>query len=119
MTVAETRYTSVQVTELAGCTYRQLDSWCREGVFGPHYTEPVGSGRRRSFSAVEVTIARACGEASRFLQHAFGSQGAGSVDVYRDIARQVRVGRTLVRLDLGPSTPGVSLTLVIDTEASR
>lgn len=45
---------------VAGCSYRQLDYWCRCGVLGPQHAQSVGSGGRRVFTGREVTLLRLC-----------------------------------------------------------
>ena len=51
---ASRRYTSMEVCRMTGCTYRQLDWWCRQGHI-PGQDAVVGSGRRRSFTTAQVT----------------------------------------------------------------
>lgn len=45
---------TVEVCRLTGCTYRQLDYWCRCSVFGPGRVAAGGSGARRAFTREEV-----------------------------------------------------------------
>ena len=47
-------YSSAQVCELAGISYRQLDYWCRTGMVHPSVQECHGSGTRRRCSAADV-----------------------------------------------------------------
>lgn len=39
------------ITEWTGCTYRQLDYWCRDGLLGDGLRN-IGSGRRRVYTPV-------------------------------------------------------------------
>lgn len=48
---------STEVLKRVGCTYRQLDYWCREGVITPT-VEATGNGSRRRFSERQVRILR-------------------------------------------------------------
>lgn len=43
---------------LTGATYRQLDYWIRNGILGKHLAS-LGSGRRRTFTDVDVEIVAA------------------------------------------------------------
>lgn len=47
-------YSALEACRLAGCTYRQLDHWCRCAVFGPEHVEGGGPGSRRHFTAGEI-----------------------------------------------------------------
>jgi hypothetical protein len=51
-------YTSTEACRLAGCSYRQLDYWAREGKLGP--PKRPGAGKDRSFEDYEVVLLRAC-----------------------------------------------------------
>lgn len=51
----EDAYGSLEVVELAGCSYRQLDYWCRIGALGGGAT---GSGSRRQFTTTDVMVVR-------------------------------------------------------------
>lgn len=46
-------YTSKQVCEMVGCTYRQLDYWLTRGWIECSDPNP-GSGQMRSFSEVQL-----------------------------------------------------------------
>ena len=48
-------YRSSEVVRLTGCTYRQLDYWCRRGII-PGHGEADGSGSRRTFTAAHVDL---------------------------------------------------------------
>lgn len=58
MPTAPTR--AMQAFEDAGidATYRQLDYWCNQGLFGSHHVRP-GVGYRRTFDATDVEVAHA------------------------------------------------------------
>lgn len=55
----EPKYTSQQIVEETGLSYRQVDYWCRKGYFGEHHqNDHTGSGNRREFTAEERHLAR-------------------------------------------------------------
>lgn len=62
MTTTRT-YTSMQVLAMTGCTYRQLDWWCRQGHI-PGQPEVIGSGNRRSFTSAQVKRVKLLAKAS-------------------------------------------------------
>lgn len=109
-------FTSMEVCQSADITYRQLDFWCRSGVFGIRHRQSLGSGSRRTFTADEVRLARYCGAMSAAL---IGASGRSSLaDRSVDLARQLEGGATSVRLELAP---GVHLTIdpsLVDDEAA-
>lgn len=48
-------YSSTEVCELTGLTYRQLDYMCRTGAFGAAFlTHPRGSGNWRRFTDADL-----------------------------------------------------------------
>lgn len=51
-------YTSREVCKLAGCSYRQLDYWCRIGLLQSSAHEANGSGSRRLFEPADVQLAK-------------------------------------------------------------
>jgi DNA-binding transcriptional MerR regulator len=59
----DTHLTASEVCEVAGCTYRQLDDWCRTGLV-PLANPTPGYGRRRQFDqaaadrVIEIAQAR-------------------------------------------------------------
>lgn len=57
-------FTTREVVEMTGATYRQIDYWCRTGLI-PGHRESVGSGRRRRFTEADVRRARLVALASR------------------------------------------------------
>jgi DNA-binding transcriptional MerR regulator len=72
--VAAGWYSSADVCVLAGCTYRQLDSWCRLGLVTPSVTEANGQGTRRRWSSDDVVRVRRVVAASQLA-------GATLIDV--------------------------------------
>jgi hypothetical protein len=97
--------------ECPGLTYRKLDSWCTEGVFGAH-NRHCGSGRRRTFTDEDLTVARLLARVSSDLSFLFGTT-AGSWPLYQVIAEQIRAGRNQVALRL---PDGLTLTIDVYTE---
>ena len=62
--VTRTRtYTSMEVLQMTGCTYRQLDWWCRQGHI-PGQPDVVGSGHRRAFTSAQVKRVKLLAKAS-------------------------------------------------------
>ncbi len=47
---------SSQVVEAAGCTYRQLDYWTRNGVIAPSLAPGIGYGTARRWSDTDVIL---------------------------------------------------------------
>jgi MerR HTH family regulatory protein len=61
MTIAEELYSTAEVAELAGVTYRQLDYWLRTGTIGfCEGDEQPGSGRPRRWHPAEVDVVLEC-----------------------------------------------------------
>lgn len=54
----EAQFSTNDVAERTGCSYRQLDYWSRNGVLVPEIVEGQGSGTRRAYSAADVERAR-------------------------------------------------------------
>jgi DNA-binding transcriptional MerR regulator len=54
----ELGFSSVQAMKLAGCTYRQLDYWCRTGLIHASIQECDGPGTQRRFSLEDVVRLR-------------------------------------------------------------
>lgn len=52
-------FSSYDVCDLAGCSYRQLDYWVRTDVLEPLGASMPGSGYTRRFGAHEVSVATA------------------------------------------------------------
>lgn len=51
-------YSSSQVCDLTGATYRQLDYWVRTGILRPEYADAHGSGTQRRFAPEQVRLVR-------------------------------------------------------------
>lgn len=51
-------FTTQEVMEATGASYRIVDYWARNGVLTPSVAEACGSGSRRRFSALDVEVAR-------------------------------------------------------------
>lgn len=47
---SENIISSVELIELTGATYRQLDYWCREGIIHTTHKDMPGSGNKRYFN---------------------------------------------------------------------
>lgn len=54
-------YSTRQVCDAAGVSYRQLDYWCRLGLIRPALADATGSGSRRRFSGHDLAIVRVVG----------------------------------------------------------
>lgn len=76
-----TTYSSAQVCQLAGVTYRQLDYWTRQGLIHP--TIPArGSGSKRRWTWDDVERARRLRLAARLVSGSI----IDALDVLDDIA---------------------------------
>lgn len=53
-----TSYSTNEVASLAGCSFRQLDYWSRNGVLEPSIVTAAGAGTRRAYSFADVERAR-------------------------------------------------------------
>jgi hypothetical protein len=63
----DANYSSREVCELAGITYRQLDYWIRCGRFGAEMLDDAGgSGSRRIFHGEHLVHAAVLGAVARF-----------------------------------------------------
>lgn len=51
-------FTSVEVCDAAGITYRQLDWWCRSDYVRPSVQQADGTGTRRLWSAADLERVR-------------------------------------------------------------
>ena len=58
-----TTYTTTQVTQITGATYRMLDHWARCGYI-PGQCDPVGSGHRRRWTESQLDRVRLLAMAS-------------------------------------------------------
>lgn len=56
MTTSLARYSSREVADAAGITYRRLDYWCRIGLVRSSLSSATGSGSRRGFSAHDAAV---------------------------------------------------------------
>lgn len=66
--IATRTFTSYEVCELAGITYRQLDYWCRIGLIGPSSRMAHGSGSRRRYTAHDVCVVAVVGKLAPFVR---------------------------------------------------
>jgi DNA-binding transcriptional MerR regulator len=82
----DTRLTASEVCEVAGCTYRQLDDWCRTGLV-PLANPTPGYGRRRQFDQAAVDRVIEIAQARR--------QVAGLRQAGRELARRTRSAQGL------------------------
>lgn len=57
---------TMQMCELAGVSYRQLDYWMRVGALVPSLQESSGSGTRRVFAPSDVLLVRVMAHVVRF-----------------------------------------------------
>jgi hypothetical protein len=80
-------WSSDEVHKLTGATYRQLDHWCRNGVFGDKHKDP-GSGTKRRFATRElfgVAVIKRISDTLQALNKV--ERTAGSTSLYRDVIR--------------------------------
>ena len=54
----DSSYTSSELCELAGITYRQVEYWTRTGILAAANPEVSGSGTRRYYAPIELRVAR-------------------------------------------------------------
>jgi DNA-binding transcriptional MerR regulator len=57
-------FSAVEVAQLAGVTYRQLDYWARNGQLVPSVAQAEGQGSHRRYSSFDVAEARVLGRLS-------------------------------------------------------
>lgn len=62
-------YTSAQVCELLGLTYRRLSHWAAVGVLVPSVKAPAGSGSRAIYSTDDVILARILQAVTEFMPY--------------------------------------------------
>ena len=67
MSVDTRPYSTVEVAELTGATYRQLDHWCRRGFIPGQPTMGIGSGHRRLWTDKQVEEVELLMRASRLI----------------------------------------------------
>lgn len=91
---------SVELCELTGMTYRQLDYWVRNGVFTAE-GEGMGSGSRRTYDASVIPKIKVLVRVAR----AFASKDVGqlSTHTYADIFNHADRGYVEV-------APGIRIT---------
>lgn len=63
-TTPPSRYSTLDVCEQTGVTYRQLDYWTRIGLVAPSLGQATGSGTRRAFSGHDVAVVKVLGAVS-------------------------------------------------------
>lgn len=54
----EQGYSTREVADATGASYRQIDYWCRTGLVVPDFAEATGSGTRRRFSGEDLALIR-------------------------------------------------------------
>lgn len=87
--VAETlTLSSYRFADLIGCTYRQLDWWTRNDVFGDVLAIP-GSGNRRSWTIDLLEAGSACADASRVCSSIGGQKMSPNVTVLTELVSVV------------------------------
>lgn len=105
---------------MTGATYRQLDHWCRGGVFGEKFQDP-GSGTKRRYEARDifhVAVVTRLAETMHALQPDMTT--SGSRKVYVDVVRMLR-GETVENIFIDSEddlyiipTGNSALTIAID-----
>lgn len=58
MRTTPARYSTRQVCDAAGISYRQLDYWARLGLVRPSISDASGSGSRRRWSSHDLAVVR-------------------------------------------------------------
>jgi hypothetical protein len=97
------------VAECDGLTYRKLDYWCHNGIFGDRLRVP-GRSNPRTFTDEDIHVARVLARISLTFDSFTGARG-GWVNFYTEIANQIRSGSDVVDLSLGR---GVTFCVDID-----
>lgn len=87
----------VAACEPFGLTYRKLDYWCRQGVFGRDKSG-VKQGGRRFFDDEDLQVAKVIARVSTAL----GGARFASVNTYRAIADQMYSGVDEVMVEFAP-----------------
>lgn len=116
MTVAAAEtYMSREVVRRSGATYRQLDYWCRAGLFGEQL-RGRGSGRhRRGFTEEDVKVARGLARLSAAGCLGSGGGGAAAWNIDRfaaEIRGAVEVGEVIAVVNAGAC---VSLSVNVES----
>lgn len=93
-------YSARDLERLSGVSYRQIDYWCRNGLFGDS-VRGTGSGSRRRFPPEDLRACRAIKRVMDVLEKLLGEARApGTVVLYGKVAEQARLGCVEVCLDL-------------------
>lgn len=66
-------YSTDDVARMLGCSYRQLDYWCRTGLIPTQYGVKLGSGHRRCWTVTDIARARLVHLASRLTTSSIAS----------------------------------------------
>lgn len=101
MTDGET-FTAIQVCDIAGITYRQLDYWARTDVLIPSARPAHGSGSRRLYSIADMRCAVVLAALSREGSYGGGYNSGSWIGVRRlvvDAYRQRPWAEFIVVLD--------------------
>lgn len=117
MNATETEtWSSDQVVKRIGVTYRQLDHWCRNGVFGEQHRDP-GSGKCRRFGQHELLSIAVVTRVSETLQELLGARSSGSIELYAGIVESLHGARVknivIKRFGVDISTKHGSLSVFI------
>jgi len=96
------------VENCPGLTYRKLDHWCRNGVFGDTYAQ-LPEHVRRDFTDEDARVAKVLGRVS--LAFESWSHRGGLLPLYREIAVQVRDDVSVAVVRIGPG-----ITFIVDLE---
>jgi DNA-binding transcriptional MerR regulator len=100
--VPEGHLTSSQILAVVGCSYRQLDYWCRTGLIDQHKVDGPGNGHWRSFTpqeALQVSRVHAMTEAGISLQMI---RDIGERQIYRKGAVAIMVNNTTLEKLINP-----------------
>lgn len=85
------------VTRIVGCSYRQLDYWCRAGLIPGQANVKPGSGHSRHWSARDIARARLVYLASRLTN----SSLASVVELLENELTLQRIEATVLELEVG------------------
>jgi len=90
-------YTTKQVCDQTGVTYRQLDYWERADILTEFCVPAEGSGSRRRWAPQVLPIVVVLGELSRAVRRSStATQGAPSVDLLRRIVENFDRGQLIL-----------------------
>lgn len=107
---SDTGLSAPDAAKAAGASYRQIDYWCSNGVFGPEHIAPGTGNHRQPFSPVDVAALAACTRVSRAVGGAVGNPRGASVRLLAQVVAAVRAGDPSLTVDLGD---GVTLQIVL------